>query len=241
MKRLHQYLGMLAVVGAIVAGSYSASNAESAVETPAPAFDNPKTPGPLQTAVFAGGCFWGVQGVYQHVSGVRKVLAGYAGGDKISAHYEIVGMGHTKHAESVQVVFDPNEVSYGELLRIYFSVVADPTTLNRQGPDEGTQYRSEIFAMDATQKKIAATYIAQLDKAKVFHAPIVTQVGDYSGFYPAEGYHQDYLVNNPHQPYIVVNDLPKVHNLKALFPADWRDTPVTQAVSARMSSTAPSP
>ena len=201
--------------------------AEPVTMIPAPAVDNPKAAGPLQTAVLAGGCFWGVQGVYQHVRGVRKVLSGYAGGDKASAHYETVGSGQTGHAESVQIVFDPKQVSYGELLQVYFSVVHDPTQLNRQGPDTGTQYRSAIFYTDAMQKKIAQAYIAQLDKAKVFSGPIVTTVDANSGFYPAENYHQDYLVNNPNNPYIVFNDLPKVEHLKELFPSAYRDEPVT--------------
>ena len=206
--------------------------AEPVTVIPAPAVDNPKAAGPLQTAVLAGGCFWGVQGVYQHVHGVRKVLSGYAGGDKASAQYETVGSGRTGHAESVQIVFDPQQVSYGELLQIYFSVAHDPTQLNRQGPDSGTQYRSTIFYTDATQKKIADAYIAQLERAKVFERPIVTTVDANTGFYPAENYHQDFLVNNPHNPYIVMNDLPKVQQLEQLFPNVYRDRPVTVYASS---------
>jgi len=181
----------------------------------------------MQTAVLAGGCFWGVQGVYQHVRGVRKVLSGYAGGDKSKAQYRTVGTGRTGHAESVEIQFDPKQVSYGELLQIYFSVAHDPTQLNRQGPDVGTQYRSAVFYIDDSQKKIAEAYIAQLDKAKVFERPIVTTVSADTGFYAAEDYHQDFLVNNPDNPYIVFNDLPKVHNLEKLFPRIYLRQPVT--------------
>ena len=189
----------------------------------------------MQTAVLAGGCFWGVQGVYQHVRGVRKVLSGYAGGDKSDgANTDTVGSGRTGHAESVEIQFDPKQVSYGELLQIYFSVAHDPTQLNRQGPDVGTQYRSAIFYTDDSQKKIAEAYIAQLDKAKVFERPIVTTVSADTGFYAAEDYHQDYLVNNPDSPYIVFNDLPKVRNLEKLFPRVYVQQPVTvYAANAR--------
>src|SRR5215467_4481932 len=176
----------------------ASSAADAPVVVPAPLIDNPKTAGPMQTAVLAGGCFWGVQGVYQHVRGVQKVLSGYAGGEKATAHYDIVSSGSTGHAESVQIVFDPKEISYGEILQIYFSVVHDPTQLNRQGPDTGTQYRSNIFYGDESQKRIAEAYIAQLNKAQLFHKPIVTRVDPLKAFYPAEGYHQDFLVNNPH-------------------------------------------
>ena len=201
--------------------------AEPAVVIPAPAIDNPRTTGTLQTAVIAGGCFWGVQGVYQHVKGVHNVLSGYAGGDKATAEYEAVSGGNTGHAESVQISFDPKEISYGEILQIYFSVAHDPTQLNRQGPDSGTQYRSSIFYSDDTQKNIAQTYIAQLNKAKVFGSAIVTRVEPLKGFYAAEDYHQDFLVNNPRYPYIVFNDLPKVAHLKQIFPGYYREQPVT--------------
>jgi len=208
-----------------------ALGAESPTVVPAPALDNPKTAGPLQTAVLAGGCFWGVQGVYQHVRGVQNVLSGYAGGDKSTAEYETVSSGGTGHAESVQIVFDPRQVSYGELLQVYFSVVHDPTQLNRQGPDTGTQYRSAIFYTDDAQKKVAQAYIKQLEQAKAFDRPIVTRVDAYKGFYPAEAYHQDYLVEHPRNPYIAYNDLPKVEHLKEHFPALWRDQPVTVAMA----------
>jgi len=205
----------------------SASAVESAVAIPLPTLDNPKAAGPLQTAVLAGGCFWGVQGVYQHVHGVRKVLSGYSGGDKSKADYQSVSTGNTGHAESVQIIFDPKEVSYGEILQVYFSVAHDPTLLNRQGPDSGTQYRSNIFYADDTQKKIAQAYIAQLDKAKLFRGPIVTRVDALTAFYAAEDYHQDFLVNNPSHRYIVINDIPKVSNLKKVLPNLYQDQAIT--------------
>ena len=201
--------------------------AERAVAVPAPLVDNPKAPGPVQTAVLAGGCFWGVQGVYQHVRGVQQALSGYSGGAKATAEYETVSRGDTGHAESVEVRFDPKEVSYGEILQIYFSVAQDPTQLDRQGPDTGTQYRSNIFYADDSQKNIARAYIAQLEKAKVFGGAIVTRVDRLTAFYPAEAYHQDFLIKNPRYPYIVINDLPKVEHLKELFPALYRERPVT--------------
>jgi peptide-methionine (S)-S-oxide reductase len=205
---------------------------EAAVVVPAPALDNPKGAGATQTAVLAGGCFWGVQGVYQYTRGVKKVLSGYSGGDRSTAEYEKVGTGRTGHAESVEIVFDPKEISYGEILRIYFSVAHDPTQLDRQGPDVGTQYRSAIFYADAQQKRIAEAYIAQLDKARVFRKPIVTRVDALKGFYPAEAYHQDFMILNPRYPYIVINDLPKVANLKRLFPEQYREKPVMTTASA---------
>ena len=205
--------------------------AESPVIIAPPAVDNPKAPGATQTAVLAGGCFWGVQGVFEHVRGVRKVVAGYAGGERGTAQYETVSSGSTGHAESVQITFDPAQVSYGELLQIAFSVVYDPTTVDRQGPDVGTQYRSEIFYLDDVQKHIAEAYIAQLNAARSYKRPIVTRVERLPGFYPAEDYHQDYLVRNPTQPYIAYNDLPKVENFRRTFPALYSDRPVL--VSAR--------
>jgi peptide-methionine (S)-S-oxide reductase len=201
--------------------------AEAPVVIPAPAVDNPKTSGPVQTAVIAGGCFWGVQGVYQHVRGVQQVRSGYAGGTKATAEYEAVSRGGTGHAESVEIRFDPKELSYGEILQIYFSVVHDPTQLNRQGPDTGPQYRTNIFYVDESQKRIAQAYIAQLDKARAFARAIVTRVDPLSAFYPAEAYHQDFLVKNPTDPYIVIHDLPKVGNLKKVFPGHYRERPVT--------------
>jgi peptide-methionine (S)-S-oxide reductase len=201
--------------------------AEAPTVIASPEFDNQKSKGALQTATFAGGCFWGVQGVFEHVRGVRKVVAGYAGGDKKTADYETVSSGKTGHAESVQISFDPAEVTYGELLHIFFSVAHDPTQLNRQGPDSGTQYRSAIFYTDESQKKIAQDYIAQLDKSHAFPHEIVTVVSPSKGFYQAEDYHQDFLVRNPTHRYIAYYDIPKVENLKRLFPDSYRGQPVT--------------
>jgi peptide-methionine (S)-S-oxide reductase len=220
------------VAGALVLCAVApACAAEPAVAIPAPALDNPKTDGPLQTAVLAGGCFWGVQGVFEHVKGVHQVLSGYAGGKQNTAQYEEVSSGTTGHAESVQITFDPKEVSYGELLRVYFSVAHDPTQLNRQGPDWGTQYRSSVFFANETQQKIALAYIAQLDAAHVFTHKVVTRVDPLPGFFPAEKYHQDYLVHNPHQPYIEINDLPKIAHLKEMFPQMYADRPVLVAAN----------
>jgi len=217
---------VLVSVALCVAVFGAALGAEMAVVIPPPALDNPKVAGPLQTAVVAGGCFWGVQGVYQHVRGVRKVLSGYAGGTKATADYEMVSRGSTGHAESVEIVFDPKELSYGEVLQIYFSVAHDPTQLNRQGPDTGTQYRSNIFYSDESQKNIAQAYIAQLARTKAFGREIVTRVDPLKGFYRAEDYHQDFLINNPHYPYIVFNDLPKIEHLRKVFPGRYQEQPV---------------
>jgi len=194
---------------------------------PEPAMAAPAPAATVETAVLSGGCFWGMQGLYQHVKGVTKVLAGYSGGEQSTANYEEVSSGSTGHAESVQITFDPSVISYGEILRIYFSVAHDPTELNRQGPDDGTQYRSNVWYADPEQQKIALAYIAQLDEAKAFDAPIVTRVDPLKGFYPAEAYHQDFLVNHPDYPYIVFNDLPKIDNLKRLLPEDYRENAIT--------------
>ena len=193
------------------------------VQLPDPAVDAPlaKTSG-RQTAVLAGGCFWGIQLVYQHVKGVTSATSGYSGGSAKSAHYELVSTGTTGHAESVKITFDPSQISYGQLLKIYFSVAHDPTQLNRQGPDVGTQYRSAIFYTDAEQQRIAQAYIDQLQNAKVFSRPIVTKVALLSAFYPAEEYHQDYATLHPNSPYIVINDLPKLAGLKATFPGLYK-------------------
>jgi len=200
---------------------------EKATLLPPPEVDSPRgAAATTQTAVLAGGCFWGVQGVFQHTKGVKNVLSGYSGGEKATATYEQVGSGRTGHAESVQIVFDPREISYGEILRIYFSVAHDPTELNRQGPDTGTQYRSAIFYADASQQRIAQAYIAQLERAHVFPQPIVTRVDPLKAFYPAEAYHQDFLNRHPDHPYIVFNDAPKIASLKKLFPQDYREQPV---------------
>jgi peptide-methionine (S)-S-oxide reductase len=207
--------------------------AETAAVIPAPAADAAPVTAGLQTAVLAGGCFWGVQAVYQHTKGVTKALSGYAGGQKDAAHYEMVGTGRTGHAESVSITYDPQQISFGKILQIYFSVAHNPTELNRQGPDFGTQYRSAIFYADEEQKRIASAYIAQLQQAHVFASPIVTKLESLSGFYPAEDYHQDFLVLHPSYPYIVFNDLPKLDDLKRLFPDYYRETPVTVLASSR--------
>ena len=215
----------LAMMGAVLLRS-PLLGAEAPVIIAPPAVDNPKAVGPPQTAVLAGGCFWGVQGVFEHVRGVQKVIAGYAGGDRASAQYETVSSGDTGHAESVKIVFDPAQVSYGQLLQIAFSVVHDPTQLNRQGPDVGSQYRSAVFYGDDEQKRIAESYIAQLEKAHAFSRPIVTRVDPLKGFYPAEDYHQDYLYHNPNVPYIAMFDIPKVQNFKRTFPELYSGRPV---------------
>jgi peptide-methionine (S)-S-oxide reductase len=220
-------LVLLCAVGVGLASPTPA--AEGALAAPNAVLDNAKAPGATQTAVLAGGCFWGTQAVFEHVRGVRRVLAGYSGGGATTARYDSVSTGTTGHAESVQVTFDPSVVSYGEILRVFFSVAHDPTQLNRQGPDEGTQYRSAIFFGDASQQRIALAYIAQLGREKTFVTPIVTRVDPLQGFYPAEGYHQDYLVHHPNEPYIVYNDLPKLANLKRLLPDLYRDQPVLVA------------
>lgn len=195
---------------------------------PAPALDESyKAADGLETAVLSGGCFWGVQGVFEHVKGVRRVVAGYAGGARGTAQYETVSTGTTGHAESVKITFDPREISYGTILRVFFSVAHDPTQLNRQGPDDGTQYRSDIFYTSEMQQRVALAFIRQLSAARVFSDPIVTRVDAYTGFYPAEGYHQDYLIRHPDAPYIAYNDLPKIDALKRLYPALYRPDPVT--------------
>jgi len=195
---------------------------------PAPVADLAPATGP-QTVVLSGGCFWGVQGVFEHVKGVTRAVSGYAGGKKETADYETVSGGDTGHAESVQVTFDPKQISFGHVLQIFFSVALDPTEINRQGPDEGTQYRSEVFAVNADEARVAKAYIAQLDGAHVFARPIATRVDMLPGFYPAEAYHQDFLATHPDYPYIVFNDLPKVAALKADFPADYREQPILVA------------
>ena len=199
-----------------VAGCGSSS---SAATLPDPVVDAAKTADKrTATAVFAGGCFWGIEAVFKHVKGVTSAVSGYAGGSAKTAHYEIVGTGLTGHAESVEVTYDPSQISYGQLLRVFFSVAHDPTQLNRQGPDVGTQYRSVIFYADPDQKRIAQAYIDQLSSAKVFAQPIVTQLTPLSAFYRAEDYHQDYLARHPESMYIVINDLPKLNHLRQEFP-----------------------
>jgi peptide-methionine (S)-S-oxide reductase len=218
MFRLSSHVFLLFLV--LVAGTVActAGNA-SGVVVPGPAMDAPKAAASgQQTAVVAGGCFWGIQAVFQHVKGVISATSGYSGGEAKTAEYEVVSTGETGHAESVKINYDPSLITYGELLRVFFSVAHDPTQLNRQGPDEGSQYRSVIFYGNDEQKKIAEAYVAQLDKAKVFPRAIMTQVVPLKAFYPAEAYHQDYATRHPDQPYIVYNDAPKVAHLRQQFP-----------------------
>ena len=199
--------------------------AENAVHAPAALVTMPST-AKSETAIFAGGCFWGVQGVFQHVKGVKSAISGFTGGGSDTAHYERVSDGDTGHAESVRVVFDPTQVSYADLLRVYFSVITDPTQLNAQGPDTGTQYRSALFPTSDAQRKVAAAYIDQLRKANLWKKPIVTRIEPLKPFYPAENYHQDYLTLHPDSGYIRYNDLPKVAALKQIYPQLWREQPV---------------
>lgn len=224
-------VGLLATA-AFVISEPSTFAAERAVVIPPPSLDE-KGGGGLEKAVFAGGCFWGVQGVFQHVKGVTSAVSGYAGGEQGTAVYNLVGTGTTGHAEAVEITYDPSEVSYGKLLQVFFSVAHNPTQLNHQGPDRGTQYRSAIFPMNAAQEKVAKSYVAELDRAALFDGRIVTTLEGSKPFFPAEGYHQDFLTLNPTYPYIVYNDLPKIENLKRLFPDLYRDQPVlvTQAKS----------
>jgi len=209
-----------------IAALSACSPAQASIRLPAPAVDVPATTGP-QSVVLAGGCFWGVQGVFAHVRGVKQVVAGYAGGKQATANYETVSTGATGHAESVRITFDPKEITYGGILRIFFSVATDPTQVNRQFPDSGTQYRSEVFYTNPSQKMVADLYIGQLNRAKVFNRPIATRVDPDTGFFRAEAHHQDYLVRHPEAPYIATFDAPKVAALKTLFPADYRAKPVT--------------
>jgi peptide-methionine (S)-S-oxide reductase len=205
--------------------------AAAAAAVPAPAIDEPNAAA-SETAVVSGGCFWGVQAVFQHVKGVTEALSGYSGGARDTAHYELVGAGETGHAESVRISFDPRVISYGKILQLYFSVATDPTELNRQGPDVGSQYRSEIFAANAAQRRVAEAYIAQLNKSGAFSGPIVTRVDPFTGFYPAEGYHQNFAAFHPDYPYIVYNDAPKLDNLRQMFPNLYRERPTLVKVAA---------
>src|ERR1700676_556049 len=216
-----------AAIGALAISTFQVAPSrasEQAVIIPAPALDAPASGG-IQTVVIDGGCFWGVQGVFQHTTGVMSGVSGYVGGDKSLTDYNTVITGSTGHAESVQIKYDPKQISYGKILQIFFSVAHDPTQLNRQGPDSGTQYRSAIFTTSDEQKKIAEAYIAQLNAAKVYKKPIVTKVGPLEGFFPAEAYHQDYLTLHPDQPYIAYNDIPKVENLKKIFADTYIEKP----------------
>ena len=218
----------LAAAAILIAGwAWVGSSAagESAVTLPAPALDT-HVQSAQETAVFAGGCFWGVQAVFQHTKGVLNAVSGYAGGDKASANYDTVSSGRTGHAEAVQVSYDPKQISYGKLLQIYFSVAHDPTQLNRQSPDSGSQYRSTIFAQDAGQARLATAYVAQLNRVHAYGKPVVTTVETGKAFYPAEAYHQNFLKLNPTYPYIVYNDLPKIAALKQVFPALYSPNPV---------------
>ena len=231
MKMTRSVSNLVAILAAITVAlvlfaAKITSGASRSSEGPvsAPSFDAQLTAGATEdTAVFAGGCFWGVEAVYEHVKGVKRAISGYAGGNVASPSYEQVSTGDTGHAESVEVIYDPSQVSYGKLLQIFFSVVHDPTQLNRQGPDHGTQYRSAIFFRSPQQQQVAESYIKQLTAAKTFSRPIVTQVAKFNGFYPAEEYHQNYLAQHPDQPYIVINDQPKVAALKKQFPDVWQN------------------
>jgi len=211
---------------ALVFGARPAFSAEGIFSIEPPAMDEPASPSRQEVAVFAGGCFWGVQAVFQHVKGVSQALSGYAGGSANTARYRDVSAGATGHAESVRIVYDPAQITYGRLLQIHFSVAHDPTQHNRQGPDIGTQYRSTVFAANPQQREIAQAYIAQLDRSGAYPNPLATTVEDLKGFYPAESYHQDYLVHNMRNPYIVIHDLPKIRNLARAFGDRYRDEPV---------------
>jgi peptide-methionine (S)-S-oxide reductase len=224
MNSLRTFTAALVTAGACAFAVPAVAGSEARVIPPFSSSEAGK-PAESEVAVLAGGCFWGVQGVFQHVKGVSNAVSGYAGGEKKTAIYELVGSGLTGHAESVQITFDPRQISYARILQIYFSVAHDPTQLNRQGPDTGTQYRSAIFPMNEEQARIARAYIAQLDSARVFKSAIVTKIEPGRSFFPAEAYHQDYLTLNPNSPYIVYNDLPKIEDLKRLFPDLYRATP----------------
>jgi peptide-methionine (S)-S-oxide reductase len=230
MANTSHRIAFVAFLGAVLAGGFvltrTVSSSERGRVVPAPAADVAPGPATSEVAVVAGGCFWGVQGVYQHVNGVTSAVSGYAGGEKGTAEYEYVGSGRTGHAESVQITYDPRVVSYGRLLQIFFSVAHDPTQLDRQGPDTGTQYRSALFPTSADQARIAKAYVAQLDQAHAFDSAIVTRIEPGRSFFPAEKYHQDYLFHHPNQPYIFINDLPKIEELKRLFPDAYRAQPV---------------
>ncbi|SFI46027.1 peptide-methionine (S)-S-oxide reductase [Collimonas sp. OK307] len=229
--------GLLTACGlglVLLLGQNLALSSETAKIVPPPTSDEQVSgAGHSETAVFAGGCFWGVQGVFQHVRGVTDVVSGYAGGSRDTAQYERVSEGDTGHAESVQITYDPTQITYGKLLQIFFSVAHDPTQLNRQGPDSGTQYRSAIFAANDMQRKIAQAYVGQIDKSKIFSKPLATRIENFRGFYPAEAYHQNFLTRNPGYPYIVVNDLPKIDDLKRLFPNLYGAQPVLTKVASR--------
>ena len=219
LRALPYWIAVLSLLSAL-----ACNGAGAAVTLPNPAVDEPAAKSKSQaTMVIAGGCFWGVQAVFQHVKGVQSVTAGYAGGEANTAHYEMVGTGTTGHAESVKIVYDPSKITYGQLLKVFFSVAHNPTELDRQGPDVGLEYRSVIFYANEDQKRIAQAYIGQIDKVKAFPEPIVTQVVPLKGFYQAEDYHQDYATHHPDDAYIRFNDLPKLEHLKDQFPELYRD------------------
>jgi peptide-methionine (S)-S-oxide reductase len=219
MNRFRSFARILTLVG--TAGVLAGSTAQAQIPAFAAASRVPPAKGE-QIAVLAGGCFWGVDAVFKHVKGVSTVVSGYSGGGATTAQYEIVSTGTTGHAESVQITYDPSQISYSELLRVFLSVAHDPTQLNRQGPDVGSQYRSVIFYANEAQKQTAQAYIDQLSKARVFSGPIVTQVVPFEHFYPAEEYHQNYLALHPYQPYILYNDMPKLRRLEQQFPALYK-------------------
>lgn len=236
-RRLRPAVYLAVLLAGTAALTLRPSLADNVHVVPPAAVDETVSPGATsETAVLAGGCFWGVQGVFQHVNGVLSAVSGYAGGQHSTAEYEIVSTGRTGHAESVRITYDPRQITYGRLLQIYFSVVHDPTELNRQGPDAGTQYRSAIFPMNDEQAQVAKAYIEQLNQAHAYNAPVVTRVEPDRAFYPAEGYHQDYLTLHPDSPYIAYNDLPKVRDLQRLFPDLYRSRPVLVSASASAST-----
>ncbi|MGH6818766.1 MAG: peptide-methionine (S)-S-oxide reductase MsrA [Methylovirgula sp.] len=219
---MHRPIALL--LGALALTPFAAQ-AEPAVVIPPPAAQEQAAASGLETAVLAGGCFWGVQAVFQHVKGVSEALSGYSGGGRATAHYQLVGTGETGHAESVRIRFDPRVISYGKILQLYFSVATDPTELNRQGPDVGSQYRSEIFVANDAQRRVAEAYVAQLNKSGVFSRPVVTRIDSLKGFYPAEGYHQNFAALHPDNGYIAYNDLPKLEALRRLYPDLYRKKP----------------
>ncbi|MBH1921058.1 peptide-methionine (S)-S-oxide reductase MsrA [Serratia marcescens] len=244
MKRANRFNSLLSactVAGAIAlsgmilwqGNAWALGGEAAAVTLPAPTIDEPANASHSETAIFAGGCFWGVQGVFQHVKGVTGAVSGYAGGAAKTANYDNVSTGMTGHAESVAVTFDPTQVSYGALLQIFFSVVHDPTELNRQGPDSGTQYRSAIFPQSAAQQRIASAYLAQLQASRSFERPLMTRIESNAHFYSAEAYHQNFLTDHPDAPYIRINDLPKIKQLEQRFPTRYRPQPVLVNVNAR--------
>ncbi|MFZ6872152.1 peptide-methionine (S)-S-oxide reductase MsrA [Undibacterium sp. Di27W] len=229
MKLANRFTALVLGIGGVAATlvfNDQVRAGEAAVVIAAPAVDAPAGNAKTETAIFAGGCFWGVQGVFQHVKGVSNAVSGYAGGKAATAHYEQVGSGATGHAEAVQVSYDPSQISYGKLLQIFFSVAHDPTQLNRQGPDSGTQYRSAIFPATPAQREVAEKYIAHLNASHAFRSKLATTLEADTGFFPAEAYHQNYLTLHPTEPYIAINDVPKVENLKRVMPAVYRPDPV---------------